>query len=289
MLDFLPDALKCAIDENGLSSLREIRIRVGNPVYLIKNGQAETLKFHGKTVIGDALIINYIIKQLSDYSLFTVENSLKRGFITSKSGERIGVCGECVYEANEIRHIKNLTSLCIRIPQELKGVSDKLFSVDLKDKNILILSPPACGKTTMLRDLVRNVSNRYLKNILVCDERNEISSTDKKSAFDLGNTCDVILFSSKEYAMTTGVRVLNPSIVAMDELVCDSEAKSVCETVYSGVNVICTAHADSYGQFLNRSFGQILHKNNIFDVVFTLGRNPVGNLEEIIYGGEKVL
>lgn len=289
MLEFLPDVIKSAIDLSGTEGLREIRIRAGKPIYVCKFGQASVLKYKNAEIKADLNMIDYIIKQVSDYSLFTVENSLKKGFITSRSGERIGICGECVYESNSIYSIKNITSLCIRVPCEIKGASDMLFSEDLRGKNILILSPPAKGKTTILRDLIKNLSQKYGQNILVCDERNELSATNCSASFDLGKTSDVILFSSKIYAMNIGVRALNPSVIAMDELTSDDEAKAVCETVYSGVNVICTAHADSLNGFKNRSFGKILCDNTIFDCIFTLSGENVGQLKEIFLNGKQIL
>ena len=121
------------------------------------------------------------------------------------------------------------------------------------------------------------------------DERNELSATSGSASFDLGKTSDVILFSSKIYTMNTGVRALNPSVIAMDELTSDEEAKAVCETVYSGVNVICTAHADSLNGFKNRSFGKILCENSIFDYVFTLSSENIGQLKEIFLNGKQIL
>lgn len=289
MLEFLPDVIKSAINLVGTEGLREIRIRAGKPIYICKFGQASVLKYKKVEITADLNMIDYIIKQVSDYSLFTVENSIKRGFITSKSGERIGVCGECVYEGNLIYSIKNITSLCIRVPCEIKGASEMLFIEELKGKNILILSPPAKGKTTVLRDLIKNLSQKYGQNILVCDERNELSATSGSASFDLGKTSDVILFSSKIYTMNTGVRALNPSVIAMDELTSDEEAKAVRETVYSGVNVICTAHADSLNGFKNRSFGKILCDDSIFDCVFTLSSENIGQLKEIFLNGKQIL
>lgn len=289
MLEILPDVIKSSIRSVGTEGLNEIRIRIGKPIYIYKNGQAIELKYKNSSICADGEMISYIIKQVCDYSLYTVENSLKRGFITSKSGERIGICGECVYESNTVYSIKNITSLCIRVPCEIKGSSDMFFIDDLRGKNILILSPPSRGKTTVLRDLIRNLSCKYRQNVLVCDERNELSATNTSATFDLGKTSDVILFSSKTFVMNTGIRTLNPSIIAMDELINDEEAKAVCETVYSGVNVICTSHAKSLTEFKNRSFGKILCDNSIFNYIFTLSSERIGQLVEIFEDGKQIL
>ena len=174
---------------------------------------------------------------------------LKRGFITTDYGERIGIAGEFILKGEEVDAIKNYTSLCIRIPNQVVGVSNKFFNV-YKGGSVLIVSKCGVGKTTFLRDLTRNISVNINQNVVVVDERNEIASKSENGGFFLGKTVDVLTFANKKYGFTHAIRSLNPSYIITDELVTKNDFKGVSVAISGGVAVIATMHGDEI-QFQN--------------------------------------
>lgn len=187
--------------------------------------------------------------KLCDYSLFSVEESLKRGFITSECGERVGVCGEVVYENGEVKGIKNFTSLCVRYPRAVKGCSDEFFRRYIKsNSSVLVFSPPFHGKTTFIRDLGRNYSDKLNLNVLFVDERDELILPNTYA----GSSFDVLKYADKPYGLNSGVRTLNPDVIITDELTCAEDFLSVRNCVRSGVKIVASLHADKIENVVKR-------------------------------------
>lgn len=278
MFDCIPSDIKKELNKYNVSELYEIRIRVNMPISINVGG---IYRYIG--IIANENHIKQIINIASDYSLYSVEESIKRGFVTTRQGERIGLCGECVYDNGKLINIKNVTSLTIRIPHLKKGIATKLESYGIENKNLLILSPPAFGKTTMLRDIIRELSETYRKNVLVIDERNEITATDKNSRLDVGKSTDVMLYCDKSFGLEVGIRSMRPDVIALDEVYKDEEFSLIEKAEYSGIKVVCTAHADDYESFQKR-FPFV--KTEIFDRVFTLSSRKLGEISQVVANGE---
>lgn len=171
------------------------------------------------------------------YSVYSVEEQIKKGFLTAEKGERIGLAGEYVFEKGQPLAIRNFTSLCIRVPHEIVGCGMEIYQSCMRDKvrSILIMSAPGLGKTTILRDLGRILSEKTLKNVLICDERGEIS------AGEVGQSCDVMLFSDKRTAFESGIRAMRPDIIITDELSA-SDCEAVEKAISAGIAVVASAH-----------------------------------------------
>lgn len=247
MLDFLAPRLKNALRTVNSNLLYELRIRTDKPFRINLNGVFRYLGENGVTENPERALIptqNEIEETLfaaSEYSVYAVENQLKRGFVTGKEGERIGVAGTFVYDGNGVLSVHSVTSLCIRIPHALVGCS-----IDIYEKcfiegvcSLLILAPPGEGKTTILRDLTRLVSERTRLNILVSDERGELS------AGDLGDTSDVVRFADKLTVFTAGIRAMRPDLIVTDELLPEDYA-AVRRARESGIQVLASAHLKKY-------------------------------------------
>ena len=267
MLDFLPAFLQSKILSE-YKQICEIRLRADVPVMVVYGDGGEVKRKLLPNVLTKEQIEECVLR-LCDYSLYSVEYALKNGCITSKNGERVGVCGECVKNAaGEITGIKNFTSLCVRFPRGVKGCSDDFFEkyFGKSVKSCLVFSPPFHGKTTFIRDLGRNCAEKLSSNVLYIDERNEFALDNT----DLGKTYDVIKYADKAFGFGCAVRTLNPDVVVCDELTFENDFMSVVYCGLSGVNVIASTHCDTVDKLR-----KILIKYNIlqcftFDVFVRL-------------------
>ncbi len=173
----------------------------------------------------------------SERSVYSVENQIKEGFLTASCGERIGIAGSCVYRGGQVLAVRDVRSLCIRVPHEIMGCAEQIYRECFSDGlcSLLLLSPPGGGKTTVLRDLSRLICQNLQKNVLVCDERGELS------AGDLGATADVIKFCDKKRAFTAAIRAMRPEVIVTDEL-SNGDYEAVKSAILSGICVLASAH-----------------------------------------------
>ena len=292
----LPEKIKSVIalrlDAN---RVYELRLRANMPTVINYNGKYYYLSTVGLceeasyAIVVDETEVNEIIVRACECSLYSVNNQLVSGYITVTGGIRVGVCGEIVKNGNEIKTIKNFTSVNIRIPHEVKGSALTAYSYisDTKLRSSLIVSPPGAGKTTILRDLCRCISRDGIKNILLVDERNEISAVSNgRNQLDVGVGVDIISGCSKDYAFSYGIRSMRPDVIITDELTCERDYLAVEESVAGGVIVIASAHASKPEELLLREGFSKAFKMRIFDrFVFLSSRNGPGTYENI-YDGE---
>ena len=255
MFNMIGDKLEKILDKYiDREKLYEIRLRSESPASVNYGGRYMFLTNTGASAYSrDAYIfsaaeLEETVLRASNYSLYSVGEQLKQGFITIEGGLRLGICGECVFDNGKIVTVKNISSVNLRIPHEVKGCADRVYEyiTDRNQvKNTLIISPPGKGKTTVLRDLTRQISDKLNKNILLADERNEISASKQAPTLDVGKTTDVLRFCDKNYAFTTGIRVLKPDVIVTDELFGAADWNSAEVSVFSGVNLIASAHSES--------------------------------------------
>lgn len=251
-LSFLPENLKNSLLKLDYSRLFELRLRKNVPVsvwYDFKKyyvgSDFLTLSPENAIICTNETIEN-IIYSVTEYSLYAANERIKDGYITAAGGIRIGLAGECVFDNGKIVTIKNFSSLCIRFPHTVNGAADKLcervFAGGIK--NLLIISAPGYGKTTILKDVIKKYSRSF--NTLIIDERGELSVDDAVNA-------DVIKYSDKSYAFDYGVRSLAPELIVTDELSGENDWKCAEKAAASGVKIIATAHGEKISDITAKS------------------------------------
>ena len=274
----------------------EIRIKIGKPVLVYSK--------YGES------IINYIptkddiksmMQKISNYSLYAYEEDIRQGFITIKGGHRIGIAGECVMEKGEVKTMRNISSVNIRICREVIGCSEKVMKYIVsrgRVYNTIIISPPKCGKTTMLRDIARNISNGISslgiagRKVVVVDERSEIGACYFGiPQSDLGIRTDVLDNCLKREGLIMAIRSLSPEILICDEIGTKGDIEALMMAFNSGVNIITTIHGFTIEDLYKRKVFCDLLDNEILERAIILSnRNGVGTIESVhsLKGGENM-
>ncbi len=272
----LPYSLQQVINHKlNKNYLYEIRIRAKKPVVINYLGKYELLGNNGITknkiesLIYTEKDIKEIILKASDYSIYSINEQLKEGYICINNGVRIGVCGQLVVENNKIITIKNINSINIRIPHQILNCSlNALPYITSSNKllNTLIISPPGAGKTTFIRDICYQISkNEIIENVLVLDERNEIASLGQdNSTLNIGDYCDILTNCTKLYGFKQGIRSMKPDLIITDEIGGEEDIKAIQYASHCGINVLATIHANNLNDLkLKEEFKQCL-KDKIF-------------------------
>lgn len=249
--------------EEMFKEAQEIRVRIGKKIHIITGREDRELVMNSTTdeiTPGD---IREMTEFISGYSMYACEDELRNGFITLKGGHRVGITGEVVTENGQIKTIKNIASFNIRISRELKGCADELMKY--ADGNLLIISPPRAGKTTLLRDLLRQISGRPMENVGIVDERSEIAACYRgKPENDVGERTDVLDCCPKPEGMLMLLRAMSPTVIGVDELGKKEDVEAVLRVVNCGVRVIATIHGENLEEIRRKEVFQELFKEGIF-------------------------
>ena len=227
-----------------------------------------------------------IMQRLSKRSLYSINDQLIDGYITYDGGIRVGVCGEVVSVDNNIKTIKNISSLNFRFPHVCKNCSlsvfDYLFS-NCELNNTLIISPPGAGKTTYLRDIIYQLSIRCsLLNILVVDERQELASIYNGNEIIKLSNVDVYSNSSKKFAFNNGIRSMKPDVIVTDEINIDRDLEDIENAMTSGVKIIASIHAKDINDLRNKArFKELLQKKMFGRYIVLSKDNGIGTVDGI--------
>ncbi|WP_434641140.1 stage III sporulation protein AA [Thermoanaerobacterium thermosaccharolyticum] len=289
------------LDDNLKESLEEIRLRIDKPLMIHVNNQEKFLSIDGKIVNSPKLA--YIVTSedcekalqlISKSSIYAFENEIKNGYITLKGGYRVGICGKCVLENGSIKTIVNVSGFNYRIMRQCIGVSDEIMKYIIKYPNIvyntLIISPPQCGKTTLLRDIARNISNGMAdldfngENVSIIDERSEIAACFKGNPQnDVGYRTDVLDSCPKHIGILMMIRSMSPKVIITDEIGKIEDILAIHEALNAGVSIITTVHGKDIEDIMRKKYIDDMLNNREFDRYVILSRKlGAGTIDAIL-------
>lgn len=255
LLKYLPSVFAAAF-EKGADDICEIRIRADKPVVLVFADRTEFItrsgrltSFYSKDLFSlSRTEVEEVFVKLCDYSVHSLTDNITVGFITLNGGIRIGVYGTAVIRDGSIASVRDIAGLNIRIPSERRGcalpIYNRLFHGRMP--NTVICGAPMSGKTTVLRDLCRLISDEEHKKVVVIDERSEMSG------YDLGYNTDVLKNYPKARGIEIAVRTLSPEVIICDEIGSVKEAEELCALVNCGVKFIVTIHCSELYELKRR-------------------------------------
>ncbi len=250
-------------------SVQEIRVRKGKNIYLIGADTEWTIDLpdgNGQVTEED---LREMTEYISGYSMYAHEEELRQGFLTLKGGHRVGITGDTVLEHGKIKTMKNLSSFNIRISHSVEGCGNELLKY--AKRNLLLISPPRMGKTTLLRDLLRHIANIPMENVGIVDERSEIASCYRGiPQHDLGQRVDILNGCPKAEGMLMLLRSMSPSVIGVDELGKEEDVNAVLRVVNCGVRVIATVHGENSEEIRQKKMFRDLFEQNIFTYFATI-------------------
>lgn len=290
-----------SIPLNMQEELIELRLRVGAPFGLVFRGRKQRWLGPQGPVADASRVPTFsrndgeqLLQAISDSSVYALEEQLRQGFMTLPGGHRVGFCGEAVMGSHGPRTVKHVGSFMIRVARSVAGCGKRVLPhiVDGRGylRSTLIVSPPGCGKTTLLRDLIRCLSSGSFRDdrtglhVGVVDERSEIAATYKGvPSHDLGPRVDVMDNAPKSFGIMQLLRSMAPDVIATDEIGRPADAEAIREALHGGVAVLATAHGSSLEDVARRPGLQLLFEPMAFERVIVLSdRRGPGTIESVL-------
>lgn len=259
---------------------KEIKFRLGRKIAITSFIETH---FLNKILLKEE--IEEIFKSICGYSIHSHTEEIKKGFITLKGGHRAGICGTAVYENNILKNIKDISSINLRIARQILNASEEILK-NLKENigNLLIVGPPASGKTTILKDIAKNLTD---KSVAIVDTRGEIAASFYGNPQnDVGNA-DVFDFFNREDGIIFAIRTMNPEYIICDEIGDENDINAIKTCVGTGVKLIATAHGENIKEIKKRKIiEKILQTNAFSNIAILEGKKNPCKINSIVKVGE---
>ncbi len=300
-LDFIPEPLNMMLRKlpaTLFERLEEVRVREQRPLEINAGSEHYFVTGDGRTTHEEPEAYkpgredtHRLLDLISNHSLYTLEEELRKGFITLPGGHRVGLAGRTVLGGGRVEHLRDINSFNIRIARAVPGVADRIlpYLLDTKTKRVLhtlIISPPQQGKTTLLRDLARQLSQGWQSRkggvpmgmkVGIIDERSEIAGSYKGlPGFDVGPRTDVLDGCPKAEGMMMMIRSMSPDVLIVDEIGRPEDADAVREALYAGISVIASVHGRDLAEVAARPGLASVTAQQIFQMYVQLERTSRG-------------
>jgi stage III sporulation protein AA len=290
ILNFLPKNIADLISQippNQKDELEEIRIRINRPIEMTMKGAPRFLSYVIRP--DDAF---HLMNKISHFSIYTLEEELKQGFITVSGGHRIGLAGKVILEGGKVKAIRDISSFNIRIAREKVGIAEPLIPYIFQGNwmHTMVIGPPQTGKTTLLRDIARIASSGYMargiqaRKVGIVDERSEIAGcVNGIPQLTFGDRIDVLDACPKAEGMMMMIRSMSPDILVVDEIGRKEDAEAIQEAVHAGIKLMMTTHGTSIEEIRNRPSLRNIMEQKIFQRFVVLSRSSgPGTITQIL-------
>lgn len=291
MYESIAPRIRKILEYSSLHGLEEIRLRANQPltvktragyIFLDERGTVTTLERAYRVSPDD---LARTVQILTNSSWYAWEEELRSGYLTIPGGHRVGFCGRAVLEGGRVKTIHSVSSLSIRVARQIKGAADTVIGHVCpgmgKIRSTLIISPPGCGKTTLLRDLARQIAGSGFQ-VVIVDERSEIAACHRGiPQLDVGPQTDVLDGYPKAEGIAVAVRALSPQVVVTDEIGHPNDSVSLAELARSGVAVIASCHGQDINQVRARRW--TAEGLGVFELAVVLSRRKgPGTIEQVL-------
>ncbi|MCK1991466.1 stage III sporulation protein AA [Peribacillus muralis] len=263
-----------------IEKMEELRIRIGRPLEVIIGGEPFFFSYAVTKTDADQLL-----NQIGQFSLYTLEEELKRGYITIAGGHRVGLAGKVILENGAVKAIRDISSFNIRVAREKVGVAEPLTSYLYNGEwqHTLLIGAPQTGKTTVLRDIARMISSGNEKRgiapqkVGIVDERSEIAGcVHGVPQLEFGTRLDVLDGCPKAEGMMMMIRSMSPDVLVVDEIGRAEDTQAVLEAVNAGIKLMITTHGHTLDEIKKRPFIAEIINQNIFERFIELQRTKTG-------------
>jgi len=292
MRKYLAPRLREIVEKLDTVGLEEIRVRLERPLMAKIDGEFTCLSPAGFSCAAAAAYlvtrddVERTVQIITKNSWYAWQQEILNGYLTLPGGHRVGIGGQAVFAAGELKTVKNIASLNFRQARAVLNCADPVINAvapagAAQLLSTLIISPPGCGKTTLLRDLARQLANRGFQTVII-DERSEIAACYQGlPQLDVGFQTDVLDGYSKEIGVHHALRGLAPDVVITDEIGHGRDAWILAELARSGVKVVATCHGDSLRQVKTKSWAR--ESLGVFETAVILSRRKgPGTVESVL-------
>ncbi|WP_174734169.1 stage III sporulation protein AA [Mesobacillus harenae] len=281
ILSFLPNRISDILEQIPSiekENMEEIRVRINRPLEVTIRGLPKFLSYI--VTPEDAV---QLLNKLSNFSMYTLEEELQRGYITIAGGHRVGLAGKVILEGGKVKAIREIASFNIRVAREKVGISEQLLPFIYNGKawrHTMIIGPPQTGKTTLLRDIARLVSgginNQNIPPLKagIIDERSEIAGcVNGIPQLTFGPRVDVLDSCPKAEGMMMMIRSMSPDVLIVDEIGRQEDAEAIMEAVNAGIKLIITTHGNTFSDIMKRPILKPILESEIFERFIELNRD----------------
>ena len=266
-------------DVADIIGLQEIRLRTGQPLRVLRGNREAVRSENGQPHIVTKEEMRETMEYISHYSLYAYENELRQGFLTVEGGHRVGVAGKGIMEKDKVKNIQYISSVNIRVSHEVIGCADRpppYITKNMQGCHTPIISPPCCGKTTLIRDLIRQISdgNQYVKgcSVGVVDERSELGGCYLGIAQNhLGTRTDILDCCPKAEGMIMLIRSMSPQVIAVDEIGTSEDIHAIEYAMQCGCKLIASVHGLNMDEATKKPVLGELIRRRMFERYVVLG------------------